>query len=154
MPSPRRVLRTAAAAFAAAVAMVLLAACEKPLPELTVLAGSTTVQVSPQTYCFDPNHCRFPTSVVGQVRARAGSTLLVDVPRAVAALPWTAVSAVQQPDGRFRTIVGAAFQSGTVLHSHTTRVQVPYDVASYFLVVTQRSTTGNGSWVAQVTVTR
>jgi hypothetical protein len=151
MPTPRRVLGTAAGLALAASA---LTSCQKPVPELTVLSGSATTQVSPQTYCFDTAHCRFPKSDVRRVSARPGSTLLIDVPRSVAAESWNAVSAVQKSNGTFATIKGANYQSGTVRDSHSARVDVPYGVGSYYLVVRQLSGTTNGSWIAEITITR
>ena len=150
MPSPRRVAAVAAGLAAAGV----LTACQKPLPEVTVLSGGTTTTVSPQTYCFDDKHCRFPRSEVGAVAAPAGSTLLVDVPREVAHAYWSVTSAVRRNDGTFRTLKGAAFSSGTVHDSHSTRVQVPDGIGSYYLVVTQLSSSSKGSWVAEVTIRR
>ncbi len=146
-----RRLRVAAAVGALATAVT---ACQKPLPELTVLSGSTTTTVQPQTYCFDPAHCHFPKSVVGQVSAQPGSTLLVDVPRAVATQTWGVVSAVRNAKGQFRSIKGANYRSGNVTNSHTTRVDVPYGVGSYYLIVSQRGASTVGSWVAEITIQR
>jgi hypothetical protein len=150
MPTARRVLGAAATIAAGTV----LTACQKPVPDVTVLSGSETTVVHPQSYCFDAKHCRFPKSEVGGVSAQAGSTLLVDVPRAVAYAFWSVTSATQLGDGTFQTIKGQAYSSGAVHNSHSTRVAVPYGVGTYYLVVTQLSTSGNGSWVAEVTITR
>jgi hypothetical protein len=146
MHRPWRVL----AAFA--VLVMTVTACQKPLPELTVLSGSTTTTVQPQTYCFDPSHCHFPKSVVGEVSAQSGSTLLVDVPRAVAAQTWSVVSAVRNAKGDFKTIKGANYRANAVTNSHSTRIDVPYGVGSYYLIVSQRGTATLGSWVAEITI--
>jgi hypothetical protein len=132
----RRAIVTVAAGLAATAA---LTACDKPLPNLTVLSGSTTIVVSPQAYCADATHCHFPQ-------------LLVDVPRQVAGKPWVVVSASQKSDGTFEAITGANYTSGTITHRHTASVDVPYGVGSYYLVVTQKSASVNGSWVAEVTI--
>ena len=128
--------------------------CQKPVPELTVLSGSTTVRLSPQTYCFDASHCRFPKSRVDTIRARPGASLLVDVPRDVAGRAWSVISAVQRSDGTFRTISGADYASTNVRGRHTTSVLVPNGVGTYYLVVTQKSASANGSWVAEVSIAR
>lgn len=144
-----RALATAAVGLGAVVS---LAACTKPLPNVTVLSGDTTIVVKPQAYCPDPAHCHFPKGHVSTISAVAGSSILVDVPREVASKPWTLVSAVQKSNGTFQTIAGANYASGTVKNSHSTHVDVPYGVGSYFLVVTQKSATANGSWVAEVSI--
>lgn len=146
MPSKRVLCAVAAGA-------VLLTGCQKPFPDLTVLSGDTTTTVSPQTYCFDAAHCHFPKSTVGQVSARAGSTLLVDVPRAVADQTWSVVSAVRKANGTFRTIKGANYSSNNVHDSHSTRVDVPYGVGGYYLVVSQHGSS-LGSWVTEVTISQ
>ncbi|MCW2495930.1 DUF2771 family protein [Jatrophihabitans sp.] len=144
--------RALATAVVGIGAVASLAACTKPLPNVTVLSGDTTVVVKPQAYCADQSHCHFPKGHVSTIKAAAGSSILVDVPRAVASKSWTLVSAVQKSNGTFQTISGANYQSGTVKNSHSTRVDVPYGVGSYFLVVTQKSATTNGSWVAEVSI--
>jgi hypothetical protein len=129
-----------------------ITACQKPLPELTVLSGSTTTTVQPQTYCFDPSHCHFPKSVVAGVSARAGSTLLVDVPHAVAAQTWSVLSAVRTAKGVFKSIKGANYRADAVTNSHSTEIHVPYGVGSYYLIVSQRGTATVGSWVAEIMI--
>ena len=147
----RRAIVTVAAGLAATAA---LTACDKPLPNLTVLSGSTTIVVSPQAYCADATHCHFPKSKVHDISATPGSQLLVDVPRQVAGKPWVVVSASQKSDGTFQAITGANYTSGTITHRHTASVDVPYGVGSYYLVVTQKSASVNGSWVAEVMIKR
>lgn len=149
MPRSRRVLGAAAGL---ATAAVVLTGCEKPVPGVTILSGSTTTVVHPQTYCFDATHCRFPKSQVGKISARRGSTLLVDVPREVAGTSWSVTSAVQKSAGTFQTISGASYSSGTVHDTHSTRVQVPYGVGSYYLVVTQAGGSSTGSWIAEIAI--
>ena len=141
---------------AAGAAVVTLGACDKPVPNVTVLSGSTTIVVSPQTYCPDVTaaHCRFSTGSVHRVSAVAGSSLLVDVPREVADKAWSVVSASQKANGNFTTIPGANYASGTITNSHSVRLDVPYGVGSYFLVIQSRSASTNGSWVAEVSISR
>src|SRR5438874_371856 len=117
-------LVTVAAVIAATAS---LTACDKPLPEITVLSGSTTVVVSPQSYCNDAAHCHFPTKTTKVVGAVAGSQLLIDVPRQIADHPWLAQSGTISND-TLKTFVGENYTTGTVSGSHTARVDVPYGV--------------------------
>lgn len=147
MPSRRSVILVAAAG----AATMALAACQKPVPELTVLSGSTTVRVSPQTYCFDTTHCRFPNTKPPTITAREGDTLLVDVPRAVAHGVWR-VTSQRRSGTTFTPIPGAPYYSPVVRNSHSTTVQVPYGTGDYYLVVQQVGST-QGTWIAQVSIT-
>lgn len=140
----------------AVAAVVLLTGCQKPAPDVTVLSGSTTTVVRAQTYCFDANikHCRIAThGNVGSITARAGSAILVDVPRVVAAGRWNATSAVEVSSGKFQTIAGVGHASPTRHDTHSTRLTVPYGVHAYFLVVQQAGPAQTGAWVTRVTVT-
>lgn len=153
----RRATAKIATVAAGAAAIATLAACDRPVPNVTVLSGATTIVVSPQSYCPDTitSHCRFSTSrTVNHVSAFAGSTLLVDVPHEVADKAWSVVSASQRADGTFATIPGANYTSGTIQNSHSVRLDVPYGVGSYFLVVQEKGATSNGSWIAEVTIKR
>ena len=152
----RRAVAKTVTVAAAGATVLSLAACDRPVPEVTVLSGSTTIVVSPQTYCPDatPTHCRFSTSSVHHLRAIAGSTLLVDVPREVADTSWSVVSASQKANGNFSTIPGANYASGTITGTHSVRLDVPYGVGSYFLVVQSKGASTDGSWVAEVSISR
>ena len=130
-------------------ALTALTACDKPAPEITVLSGSTTVVVTPQTYCTDLSHCHTPGKAVPKVRAKAGATLLIDVPRSIADHSW-AVSSGTFSNNQLRAFVGANYSTGTVHNTHTASVDVPYGVGTYTLAVT----TNTDAWIAQVTVTR
>lgn len=134
----------------------LLTACERPAPRVTVLSGSTTTVVRPQSFCFDgdPNHCRTASKTVTTITAKAGASLLIDVPREVAKKDWAATSASQQSDGTLKELSGNGLASGPQHDRHSTRLQVPYGVASYYVVVLQlRGEAQTGSWVARVDVT-
>ena len=146
MPRTKGMLVTVAVGIAATVS---LTACTKPLPNVTVLSGSTTVIVSPQTYCADLTHCHTPGKAIPTVHAKAGATLLIDVPRSIADHEW-AVASGTITGSQLRAFVGANYSTGTVRNTHTARVDVPYGVGTYTLAVT----TNVDSWVAQVTVSR
>jgi hypothetical protein len=145
----------ALAAILAATAAVL-AACDKPVPEVTLQSGSNSTTVRAQTYCFDLAHCRIRTSGgVGSLHAQAGSTILVDVPRDVAGRSWSAVSAQLESNGAFKTLPGAQFSTGTQHHTHAARVSVPYGAGStyYLVVIAQSGGKQTGSWVSRITIT-
>ena len=127
----------------------MLTACDKPAPNVTVLSGSTTVIVSPQTYCLDLTHCHTPGKAVPTVHAKAGASLLIDVPRAIADHAWT-VSSGTFTNNQLHAFVGANYSTGTIRNTHTTRVDVPYGVGTYTLAIT----TNVDAWIAQVTVSR
>ena len=152
----RRAIAKAVTIAAGLAAVATLTSCDKPVPNVTVLSGSTTIVVSPQAYCPDTtaSHCRFAAGSIDRVSAIAGSTLLVDVPREVADTSWSVVSASEKADGKFSTIAGANYASGTITHSHSVRLDVPYGVGSYFLVIQAKGAATSGSWVAEVTITR
>lgn len=153
-----RLTRVLAASAALASTATLLAACQKPTPEVTLLSGDTTVTVKPQTYCFDVTHCRVSNSGnVADIKARAGSQILVDVPRTVALKEWLVTSATRQSDGTFQSIQGAGVSSGTVKDTHTVKVTVPYPAGGndYFLIIQQKSgDKASGTWVGRVTITQ
>jgi hypothetical protein len=136
------------------VALVSLSACTKPVPNITILSGSTTVVVSPQAYCPDtnPSHCHTSTSKLKSIGAVAGTMLLVDVPRQVADKPWLVRSATQKANNTFSLISGGGYSSGIVKNTHSARVAVPYGVGSYFLLITEAGGGTSGSWVAKVSI--
>jgi Protein of unknown function (DUF2771) len=139
--------------LAALAATTLLAACNKPLPNVTILSGSTTIVARPQTYCFDGNskQCHNPQQRTPQISARQGATLFIDVPRAVADHSWTAAS-VNLRSGKYQAIAGDGLASGLVHGNHSTRLAVPYGSGTYYVLITQVS--GDvGIWVAEVKIT-
>jgi hypothetical protein len=144
-----RLGRTIVSVAAAIAAVSGLAACTKPLPNVTVLSGASTVVLSPQTYCFDATHCHFPKSGESVVHAAAGSTLLVDVPREIADHAWSITSGTLAGNA-LKSFVGDNYSTGTIANTHSARVDVPYGVGTYTLAV--RSATG--TWVAEVSVHR
>lgn len=154
MPRLQRVL---AASAVLASTTILLAACEKPTPKVTLLTGTTTTNVKPQTYCFDLAHCRVSDAgYLADVKAKAGSQILVDVPRSVAKKEWTVTSATRQADGTFQKIEGSGVSTDTLKDTHTARVTVPFGAgADYYLVVQQKqSEKATGTWISRVTITQ
>ena len=84
-----RHLRAVAVVAGAAAATVLLAACSKPTPEITVLGGGRVVTISPSTYCFDAAHCRRAARLdLPSFTVAADAKVMVDVPRAVDSRGW------------------------------------------------------------------
>jgi len=146
---PRALGRAIAAAAVALLAITSLTACDKPLPKVTVLSGSRTVVLGPQTYCFDASHCHFPKTKVSVVHATAGTTLLVDVPREIADHPWQ-VSSGTLSGNTLKTFVGDNYSTGTISDTHSARVDVPFGVGTYTLVIR----TSTDAWVAAVSVNR
>jgi hypothetical protein len=143
----RRAIATTAALIAAVAG---LTACNKPLPNITVLAGSTTVVVSPQTYCFDASHCHVPNSHVPTVHASAGTDLFIDVPRQIADHAWSVSSGTFVNDTTFKTFVGDNYSTGAISNTHSTRVDVPYGEGTYSLVIKADLS----AWVVTVKVNR
>jgi len=146
---PRALGRIIATAAIAVAAITMLTACDKPLPKVTVLSGSTTVVLEPQTYCFDASHCHQPGAKIAVVDAAAGSTLLVDVPREIADHAWS-VSSGTFTKGLLKTFVGDNYSTGAIKNTHSARVEVPFGVGSYTLAIQ----TNQATWVAQVKVKR
>lgn len=151
MPRP---VRLAAAALGVAAIATVLTACDKPTPRVTFLSGSTTVVVRPQTYCFDVQHCRVDTSSpVSSIKARPGTSMLVDVPRQVAAETWSVVAATEGTDQKFTQLQVDGASSGSISNEHSTRVVVPYASGSYYLIVRQESGgKDTATWIAKVSV--
>lgn len=147
--------RAGAAALGLAATAGLLSACDKPTPQVTFLANNTVTRAAPQTFCLDstPNSCRNPAPATN-IKARSGSTILVDVPRSVAQARWQ-VSAGTVDQGKFTAIDSPGASSG-VTSSHSVRVTVPVltGAGSYVLLVGSVAGGRPATWVAQVTVTQ
>lgn len=112
MPRPARAVAAAGVLAAAA----LLAACDKPVPKVTVLGGGKVVNISPSTYCWDATHCPKSAKVdLPVLTVAADEKLLVDVPHQVESRGWQAQAL--SLDGK--TLLGA---SGPITDSHSYRV--------------------------------
>jgi hypothetical protein len=123
----RRTVRPLGIAVALATT-VLLAACDKPAPKVTVQDGAFSTTISPSTYCFDAAHCR-PSGRIDLpvVDAGADDRVLVDVPRDLVGRGWS-VSALTL-DGT-KTIGG----SGAIHGSHSYRVAASSNNGNPFIV--------------------
>ena len=149
-----RLTRIAAVVLGTAAATAALAACAKPTPDVTIQTGATSSVIKPQTYCFDLSHCRLSNSPTTAIKAKAGTTMLVDVPRQVSTHTWSVTSASPSADGKSLSAIqldGASVPS--IVNSHSARVVVPYGTGQYYLVVTQSNGSPNpSSWITRVQV--
>jgi hypothetical protein len=145
--------RSGALAVSLVAAAGLLAACDKPVPEVTVLSGATTTRIPPARYCFDAagQHCR-TSDAAGTVRAQSNGTLLVDVPRTVADTHWLVTAYRRGASGKPTPLDG--YGSPTVLSGrHSIRLPVPYGEGTYYISVVQLSGPKQvGQWTATVEV--
>ena len=120
--------RPAAVLAAAGLAAMLLTACDKPAPKITVLGGGKVATVSPSTYCFDADHCRPSRGVdFPSLTTAADEKVLIDVPEQVAQRGWV-VSALTL-DGKTRLA-----SSGAIHNSHTYRVPSGVNSGNPFVV--------------------
>jgi hypothetical protein len=150
----RRPARVVAAAAGVAVLAGVLTSCDKPLPELSVLAGSTVVRVQPQTYFFNgPASTRIQSASVAQIKAAAGSSILVDVPREVAGKQWQVSAITLDSAGKQAAVAVDGASSPIVQNTHSTRVFVPYGSGTYYLKVQAQGGTAGGVWLVEVNVT-
>lgn len=114
---------------AAAVAAGVLTACEKPLPQITVVGAGRVVTVAPSAYCFDANSCRKPgASGLPVVTVPADDKVLVDVPRAVKSRGWQ-VRALSLTDNGQQ--IGS---SGPITDSHSYKVTSGVGSGAPFIV--------------------
>ena len=129
-------MRRPAAAVAAAVAAVgLLAACDKPVPKITIQSGSVSTTVTPSTYTFDAAHVRHSPLDLPEITARPGGTVLVDVPRNVRDNGWT-VNALSLDGAK------SLGSSGTITASHSYRVAAESNNGNPFIVQVQQLRSG------------
>jgi hypothetical protein len=145
--------RSGAVAVGLAAAAGLLAGCDKPVPDVTVLSGATTTQLQPSRYCFDATarNCR-SSDAVGLVHARSNGTLLVDVPRTVALTHWLVTAYRRTAAGKTTPLDG--YGSPSVLADrHSIRLPVPFGEGTYYISVVQlNGPTQVGQWTATVEV--
>lgn len=128
---PSRRYRRAQFATLAAVAAAtgVLTACEKPLPQITVVGAGRVITVAPSSYCFDANRCRKPgTKGLAVVTVPADDKILVDVPRAVKSRGWQ-VQALSLTDNGQQ--IGS---SGPITDSHSYKVTSGVGGGSPFIV--------------------
>jgi len=147
----RRTTRLVAAALGCTALAVVLTACDKPTPSITVYNGRTSVKVSSAKYCFDgnANTCRTSTAV-GRLSATVGSTIVVDVPRDIANNHWAVTSFVKDDSGRPTTIDSSS--SPVVSKTHSVRVLVPQATSGSYQIAVQSftGTKATGEWDIEV----
>jgi hypothetical protein len=128
VPAAARVLGLAGAL----ACTLLLAGCDKPVPKVTVQAGSFSTTITPTTYCFDPGQCRASTRIdLPVVGTGPDAKVLVDVPRDVAGRGWS-VDALTL-DGK-KNLGG----SGPIRHSHSYRIASNANDGAPFIVAVQQ----------------
>ncbi|MEO7260301.1 MAG: DUF2771 family protein [Jatrophihabitantaceae bacterium] len=138
MSGPRLKSRVLAAGLglAATAATTVLAGCSKPQPSITVLSDNRSEIVRAQPACTVLGSCQPVQSRVPQVRATAGSQIMLDVPKELADAGW--IVAAFTSDGKTNTALttpGAASQP--IQGQHSVRLRVPSATAgSYYLQVT------------------
>jgi hypothetical protein len=123
--------RVVGCVFAAAACLVLLAACSKPAPQVSVQSGTFFTTIAPSTYCFDPAHCRTQRLELPPVSAKLNGSVLIDVPRAVVHNGWR-VSALATPT------LASLGSPATPKDSHTFRVQANINNGNPFIVRIQQ----------------
>ncbi|MBV9593187.1 MAG: DUF2771 family protein [Actinobacteria bacterium] len=140
--SSRRLLGLGAGLLLAAG---LLSACDKPLPQITVLSNRTVTRISPTTYCFNPTRCRHTTASARSVTARSGTSILVDVPGSVADGHWLVSAYTQDSSGKQTPIEGAG--SGVLHNQHSVWLPVPTSSGAYALAIQSfTGATPTGIW--------
>jgi hypothetical protein len=148
------VIQAGVATVAVSIAAVTLTACNRPLPEISVLSGSAVIRVQPQTYIFaGSTDTRVTSGTVGSINAAGGSQILVDVPREVASQQWSVSAISLDAQGKQSSVNSDGASSPKVTHTHTTRVLVPYATGNYFLKIASAGNADGGIWLVQVRIT-
>ncbi|MDQ1750057.1 MAG: hypothetical protein QOE71_1113 [Pseudonocardiales bacterium] len=130
---------------------VLLTACNKPQPSITVFSGSTAQTVSAQAPCVLDKSCTDDPHKVVDISVRPGSTLLVDVSRDLASAGWIATAYTQDSSGASTSIPGAGTAKPT--QNLSARLQVPQADGAYLVRVTSvRPTNQLTTWLVRVTL--
>lgn len=116
------------AAGAVLAGALSLTACDKPLPKITIQAGSTATTVSPSSYCWDLAHCRTNSSFdLPAIKVGVDGKVLVDVPHDLVVHGWV-VQALTL-DGKKSLAVSTAIHD-----SHIYRVASGVNGGQDFLV--------------------
>jgi hypothetical protein len=147
-PSRRRV-RLGAAALGLLSVPVLLTACDKPQPTVTVFNGSTAKAVSAQPSCLLLNTCKANQGRVSNLSVAPGSTILIDVPQNLANAGWIASAFTQDSAGKNTAVTGAGSSTTTKL---TTRLLVPQGVGGYYVQISALKPSNQlTTWIVRVT---
>jgi hypothetical protein len=150
---PRRARPGAVLAATSIAVLGLLAACDKPSPNVTLQSGATSIVVEPQLYTYTGGPLRIKDNSIGHLSVNEGGTILVDVPKTVAQSQWLVQSGIFPSPGTFAPTT--ADQSPIVHHDdHSQRINVEGAAGStYYVVVKQyRNTKNVGVWVTEVKV--
>ncbi|MEP6851833.1 MAG: hypothetical protein ABJA87_04145 [bacterium] len=150
----RRRRQHAVALALSAVLAVVLTACNRPLPTITVYGDGRSVVVDANAYQLPGGALRTQHQDYADaptISVAAGSELLVDVPRRVATQTWLVAAFTLGADGKTAPLAGAG-SAGALTDQHTTRVSTaPAGVGEYYLqVVELRGTTQSGGWTLRV----
>jgi hypothetical protein len=134
------------------LAALMLSACQKPSPRVTVFGDGKSVVVIAASYTYTGGTTRIAGSnaPVAQISVRAGTELLVDVPRSLADHAWIVAAYTSDANGKLTALDGAGSQ--TVSGKHSVWLNTPEDGSGeYFLNVTQLTGgNGTGAWVLRV----
>ncbi|MDQ1736495.1 MAG: hypothetical protein QOH56_2746 [Pseudonocardiales bacterium] len=149
--SARPTARGLAATLGLIAAGVLLTACSKPQPSITVFSGSTAKAVSAQAPCVLDKSCTDDPHKVVDITVRPGSTLLLDVSRDLANAGWIATAYTQDSSGASTSIPGAG--TAKPVQNLSARLQVPQADGAYLVRVTSvRPTNQLTTWLVRVTL--
>lgn len=135
----------------------LLSACHKPLPTITVSGDGKSVIVDAARYQFPGGPLHQPITDVGNaptIRVRAGSELLVDVPRTVAANAWVVAAFTLDSASKSHPLTGAGTATA-IRDQHTAHLSTAAaGVGSYYLQIAEiRGASQAGGWILRVTTT-
>ena len=134
----------------------MLTACQKPFPTITISGNGKSVLVDAARYQFAGGPLHTPIQDVGQapdLHVRAGSELLVDVPRSVADNVWVVSAYTLDSVNKAHPLAGAG-TANAVRGRHTTHLSTtPAGVGDYYLQVAEISTGDVGGWVVHVITT-
>lgn len=148
----RRGRRAVACGIAAAGLALMLSACDKPQPSVTVFNGSTAKAVQAQQPCVFTGACNPDGHKIGDLSAVAGSTILIDVPKNLAAAGWVAAAFTQDSSGKNTPVPGAG-TPGTS-KDLTSRTRVPDGTGGYFLQVSALKPSNQlTTWIVRVSIT-
>ncbi len=135
----------------------LVTACQKPLPTITVSGDGKSVIVDAARYQFPGGPLHLPITDVGDapsIRVRAGSQLLVDVPRTVADNAWLVAAFTLDSASKSHPLAGAGTATA-IRDRHTTHLSTAAaGVGSYYLQIAEiRGASQAGGWIVHVTTT-
>jgi hypothetical protein len=87
------------AVLTAAVALLALAGCQKPVPDVAAYTGGHYLNEPAATYCFSvddaaANRCRVREAPPREIRVRDGKAVGFDVPSELHHTPWVVVLSI------------------------------------------------------------